>query len=175
MGSSGSGSAALLLVLLAACRQPATMLTSAVAAAAEANICATNASIGHAVIGAVNLSWPGMNAVRTAAADGDLGGACEALAAYYRDGNTSAWLRLLVTPAPSTRRAGGEADDLVNHDIFHLSGVGQVAKIPRNRDGGIDWLNHGPKNDPYAQLPLWCRHPPPHPPATPHCQHVDLD
>ena len=113
-----------------------------------ANICATNASIGHAVIGAVNLSWPGMDDVRMAAAGGDLGGACEALAKYYRDGNTSAWLRLPATPAPSARRAGGEADDLVLHDIFHLSGVGQVAKIPRNPDGGIVWVDHGPKNDP---------------------------
>jgi hypothetical protein len=115
---------------------------------ASSNICATNVSIGHAVIDAVNLSWPGLEATRTAAAANDLGAACEALAAYYKQSNGSAWLRIPVTPIPSTRKAGGDADDLVDHDIFHLSGVGQVGKVPRNADGGIDWLDHGPKNDP---------------------------
>jgi hypothetical protein len=112
------------------------------------NICATNRSIGQAVMAAVNLSWPGLGSVQSAAAAGDLGGACEALADYYREGDTSAWLRIPTSPAPSSRKAGGDADDLVEHDIFHLSGVGQVAKVPRNPDGGIDWLDHGPKNDP---------------------------
>eukprot|EP00040_Diaphanoeca_grandis_P024171 m.132586 g.132586 ORF g.132586 m.132586 type:complete len:852 (-) comp29619_c0_seq1:45-2600(-) len=112
------------------------------------NICAQNASIGQAVISAVNLSWPGMEAVKSAATANDLGAACEALATYYKNGKTSEWLRLPVIPVPSARRAGGDADDLVDHDIFHLSGVGQVAKIPRNADGGIDWLDKGPKNDP---------------------------
>ena len=112
------------------------------------NICATNRSIGQAVVAAVNLSWPGLGSVQSAVAAGDLGGACEALADYYREGNTSAWLRIPKSPAPSSRKAGGDADDLVEHDIFHLSGVGQVAKVPRNPDGGINWLDHGPKNDP---------------------------
>jgi hypothetical protein len=89
-----------------------------------------------------------MEATRSAAAANDLGAACEALASYYKQSNGSAWLRIVVTPAPSTRKAGGDADDLVDRDIFHLTGVGQVAKIPRNADGGIDWLDHGPKNDP---------------------------
>ncbi len=112
------------------------------------NICATNRSIGQAVVAAVNLSWPGLGSVQSAVAAGDLGGACEALADYYQKGNSSAWLRISTSPAPSSRKAGGDADDLVEHDIFHLSGVGQVAKVPRNPDGGIDWLDHGPKNDP---------------------------
>ena len=42
------------------------------------NICGSNETIGHAVIGAVNLSWPGMGAVGAAASSGDLGTACEA-------------------------------------------------------------------------------------------------
>lgn len=112
------------------------------------NICAANHSIGAAVINAVNLSWPGMEDVREAWAGHDLGSACELLASYYRKGNTSAWLRLPRTPKPSARRAGGDADDLVQRDVFHLSGVEQVARIPRNKDGGLDWTYHGPKNDP---------------------------
>ena len=112
------------------------------------NICGTNAFIGAAVIGAVNLSWPGLGAVKAAADANQLGAACAALAAYFRDGNSSRWLRLPASPHPSPRRAGGAADDLVNRDVFHLSGVGQVAKIPRNPDGGLDWLYKGPKTDP---------------------------
>ena len=112
-------------------------------APAPPNICATNHSIGQAVVNAVNLSWPGLASVQSAAAAGNFGRACEALADYYRKGTTSAWLRIPVTPPPSRQKAGGDADDLVEHDIFHLSGVGQIAKIPRNPDGGIDWLDHG--------------------------------
>ena len=62
---------------------------------------------------------------------------------YYHESNGSQWLRLPATPHPSARRAGGAADDLVDRDIFHLSGVGQVSKIPRNSDGGLDWLYKG--------------------------------
>ena len=112
------------------------------------NICGTNGAIGAAVIGAVNLSWPGLGAVKAAADANQLGAACAALAAYFRDGNSSRWLRLPASPHPSHRRAGGAADDLVDRDVFHLSGVGQVAKIPRNPDGGLDWLYKGPKTDP---------------------------
>ena len=61
---------------------------------AAANICATNASIGRAVVQAVNLSFPGMGAVREASSARNFGAACEALAKYYRDGNSSRWLRL---------------------------------------------------------------------------------
>ena len=115
---------------------------------ASPNICASNATIGQAVIDAVNLSWPGLEAVKASAAGGDLGAACEGLATYYREGHSSSLLRLRKTPAPSTRRAGGNADDLLFHDRFHLGGVGQVAAIPRNADGGINWLYKGPKDDP---------------------------
>ena len=114
----------------------------------SSNICASNAFIGHAVIDAVNLSWPGLEAVKSAAVAGELGSACEALAAYYKYSNGSAWLRLPRTPMASKRRAGGAVDELVDQDIFRLSGVRQVAKIPRNPDGGLDWLDKGPKHDP---------------------------
>lgn len=108
-----------------------------------ANICSTNSAIGIAVINAVNLSFPGLEAVRDAAAAGVHGEACELLANYYKQGNTSAWLRLAETPTPSTRRSGGDGDDLVEHDIFHLQGVDEVAVVPRNKDHGIDWYDKG--------------------------------
>lgn len=108
-----------------------------------ANICSTNSVIGIAIINAVNLSFPGMGQVRDATAAGQYGEACEMLAQYYKEGNTSAWLRLPETPAPSTRKSGGDGDDLVEHDIFHLQGVGEVATVPRNMDHGIDWFYQG--------------------------------
>ena len=84
------------------------------------NVCATNASIGHAVIAAINLSWPGLEAVASAATAGDLGTACEALATYYTNANTAAWLRLPAAPRQSARKVGGEADAAVDHDIWNL-------------------------------------------------------
>lgn len=141
------------LLVLLALPQPGLLHAHADASAQQRgrdapNICATNATIGHAVISAVNLSWPGLEAVQSAAASGELGAACEALAEYYANGTTARWLRMLATPAPSARAAGGQADAAVDHDIWTLGGVGQTAKIPRNDDGGIDWYDKGPKNDP---------------------------
>jgi hypothetical protein len=110
------------------------------------NICARNATIGAAVVAAVNLSWPGLQAAAAAAAKGDLGSACGELALYFSTGNSSSWLRLPPV-RPGTGRAGGQVDDLVGHDIFYLGGVKVTAKVPRNTDGGIDWLDHGPRGD----------------------------
>lgn len=119
---------------------------------AASSICARNATLGTAVVNAMNLSWPGLEQAAEHAASGDLGAACTAIAAYYRTGNTSAWLRLGPAPAPSSRMAGGAADDLVLRDIFTLNGVKQVAKIPRNEDGGIQWYFKGPQKDPEVLL-----------------------
>ena len=105
------------------------------------NICATNATIGRAVIASLNLSWPGLETVKSAAASEDLGAACTHLAAYYRNSSGGSWLRGWPgsAPKPSTKLSGGEADDAVEKDLFHLGGVGQTAVIPRNADGGLDW------------------------------------
>eukprot|EP00947_MAST-08B_sp_MAST-8B-sp1_P002226 g2226.t1 len=120
--------------------------------ATATNICGENPILASAVLNAVNLSWPGLQkvaaAVRRGNSSDDNDEACSLLAEYYRTSNGSRWLRLPSTPAPSSRRAGGDADDLVESDVFHLSGVGEVAKVPRNADGGIDWTYQGPKSDP---------------------------
>jgi len=118
------------------------------ASARAINICGANKTIGLAVLDALNLTFPGLEAVAAAGAAGDLDGACEALAAYYRDGNTSAWLRIPAV-APGTGRVGpsSNVDQVVDHDIFYLGGVTTTAKVPRNADGGLDWLDKGPRND----------------------------
>lgn len=109
------------------------------------NVCSKYPQVGQAVLNSVNLSWPGLEAVQRAAAQGLQGNACTSLAAYYATGRSSAWLR--VPPVrPGIGKAGGEADDLLN-DIFKFGGVATVAKVPRNADGGLDWYNKGPNLD----------------------------
>ncbi len=49
---------------------------------------------------------------------------------------------------PSTKKmAGGRADDLVLRDVFFLQGVNLAAKVDRNADGGLDWMDYGPLHD----------------------------
>ena len=114
--------------------------------AAAPNICGTNATIGAAVLAALNLTYPGLEAVSAAAAAGDLNTACDKLALYYAAANTSAWLRV-PAPAPGTRLAGGLVDAMVFNDSFWVDDVYEAAVIPRNADGGLDWLCTGPSED----------------------------
>jgi hypothetical protein len=141
---SAAGAVALTAAALAAGTAAAAATAAAVGGAAPPNICATNAAIGRSVAAAVNLTWPGLEAVASAVAAGDYGAACDALVAYYADGNTTWWLRLPPV-APGTGLAGGAADEVAFHDVY--SGVGSTVKVPRNADGGLDWLYKGPRND----------------------------
>lgn len=114
----------------------------------SSNICATNSTLGKHIMSVLNLTYPGLEAVAAAEAAGDLGAACEALAAYYRVSNSSSWLR--VPPvAPGTGRVGNGSlvDNAVDYDVYYMSGVDTSGKVPRNQDGGLDWLYKGPRND----------------------------
>lgn len=113
--------------------------------ATQPNICSRNSTIGSAVMSAVNLSWPGLQGVAEAAAKGDLGSACDLIAAYYKNGNTSSWLRKPAV-APGTRLVGGGLDAMVFNDTFNFGGLG-TGRVPRNPDGGLDWLDKGPRDD----------------------------
>jgi hypothetical protein len=128
---------------------PRTLLLSLCACAALAgNICGENKTLGSAVMGALNLSFPGLEAVAAAARANDLDAACEALAAYYAAANTSSWLRIgPVTPGTGRVGAGSNVDNAVDHDLYYMGGVDTSGVIPRNADGGLDWLNKGPRND----------------------------
>lgn len=95
----------------------------------------------------LNLSFPGLAAVASAAERGDLDAACEELATYYATSNTSWWLRHAPVK-PGTGMVGGVTDAMVLHDVFYLAGVGATAHIPRNADGGLDWIDRGPRDDP---------------------------
>jgi hypothetical protein len=62
-----------------------------------------------------------------------------------------AWLRWTPPadfPWNSTKRVGGATDAILD-DVYDLTGVGVYhVKITRNPDGGINWTDHGPHNDP---------------------------
>jgi hypothetical protein len=115
--------------------------------------------------------------VAAAAARGDLDSACDALAAYYAACDSGSWLRVPpVTPGNGSvggltdRECGPNLSsrhssahlalthlallafllylaELVEHDFFYLAGVDLGAVVPRNSDGGIDWLDKGPRTD----------------------------
>ena len=122
------------------------LLVSAFGAAHAANICGSNATLGSAVIDVLNLTYPGLSAVKAAVERSDMDAACEALAAYYVSSNTSSWLRIPpVTPGTARVGNGSYVDDAVDYDIYWLAGVDTTGKIPRNKDGGLDWLNKGPR------------------------------
>ena len=127
------------------------LLLSLCCGALAANICSQNRVIGQQVMAAVNLSYPGLEAVAAAQRSGDLDAACEALATYYTVANTSSWLRMAAV-TPGTGRVGNnsEVDNAVDRDYYYLAGVDTGAVIPRNADGGFDWLFRGPRNDPGA-------------------------
>ena len=109
------------------------------------NICSTNTTLGRAIIAAMNLSYPGLEAVAAAAKAQQYGLACSLLAQYYMNCSSGNWLRIPPV-TPGTGRAGGQADAALE-DIFTLSGVQETAKIPRNEDGGLDWHYTGPRGD----------------------------
>jgi hypothetical protein len=101
---------------------------------------------------AVNLTFPGLEAVASAQRSGDLDAACEALAAYYAAANTSYWLRIApVTPGTGRVGNNSEVDNVVDHDYFYMAGVDTGAVIPRLPDGGFNWTFKGPRNDPGAR------------------------
>eukprot|EP01051_Picozoa_sp_SAG22_P022132 SAG22_NODE_5182_length_1068_cov_1.867905_2_plen_206_part_00 len=93
---------------------------------------------------ALNLSYPGLEAVQAAVAAGDRGAACNALAAYYAAPKHAPWLRH-AAPAVGTALAGGAVDATMLNDTYDF--YGEVGKVPRNPDGGLDWYNRGPVDD----------------------------
>ena len=107
------------------------------AAAAPPNVCGANSTLGAAVVSVLNLDYPGLEAVAAAVAAGDLNTACDELATYYANANTSYWLRLAAPPPPGTGRVGPTSyvDLAVDKDYYFMAGVDTWGTIPRNADG----------------------------------------
>jgi hypothetical protein len=134
------------LTVAAAALAAATQIPSLAWAQGATNICGQNATIGASVMAALNLTYPGLETVAKLASQGDLNGACEALSTYYQTATTAQWLRKGPVK-PGTGLAGGYADMAVFNDTYYLQGVQLTVKIPRNPDGGLDWLYRGPFSD----------------------------
>ena len=122
---------------------------AALPASSASNLCATNATLGAAVISVLNLTYPSLSEVAAAVARSDLGGACAALSEYYSSASTAAWLRRPLPP-PSSRRVGGGVDAAVFRDVYDEGDLG-TGTVPRNADGGLDWLYRGSRDDPEYQ------------------------
>ena len=106
--------------------------------AADGDGCPSSAAVTEVLFSAVNLSWPGLEKVRRAYHNDDNRTACNELAAYYANANTSGWLRNPgPTCRPSRSRVGGAVDAVIWNDTYDF--YGEVGKVPRNKDGGLDW------------------------------------
>jgi len=82
--------------------------------------------------------------VAAAVASGDQTDACNKLATYYASSHTAQWLRL-AAPRPGSSTVGGEVDEVRVNDTYDF--YGEVARVPRERDGGLDWHFYGPVGD----------------------------
>ncbi|MBN2309247.1 MAG: heparinase, partial [Candidatus Hydrogenedentes bacterium] len=91
---------------------------------------------------ALDLERPGLEKAKAAADAGDRAAACQALLAYYRDGDTAAWLR---QPLPEPGEGRDAAADAVLDGVFTNYRI--TAKVPTRPDGGLDWAYNGPDGD----------------------------
>ncbi|GAB2799595.1 hypothetical protein GCM10027275_51860 [Rhabdobacter roseus] len=89
-----------------------------------------------------NLEAPGLEQAKQAQAKGDLVQACQALLAYYKNGNTATYLRKALPPA--TTKTVAAADTTLNY-VFVVQNVRGVP--PLLPDGHRDWYYKGPNND----------------------------
>ena len=67
----------------------------------------------------LNLSYPGLEAVKAAIAAGDQGTACDAVAQYYAASKHAPWLRH-AAPTAGTTFAGGAVDAVMLNDTYLL-------------------------------------------------------
>jgi hypothetical protein len=91
----------------------------------------------------LDLDRPELGSVKAAWARRDLDGACDALLAHYAD----ARLDPILKPAAwgSEELHLRSAENLLD-DVFEFQGL--KGKQPRRLEGGLDWLDRGPRDDP---------------------------
>jgi hypothetical protein len=82
--------------------------------------------------------------VKAAVEAGDFTSACNGVANYYSSSTKVAWLRH-IAPPPGNKRVGGDVDTVMLNDSYNF--YGEVGRVPRNKDGGLDWYNTGPVDD----------------------------
>ncbi len=95
-----------------------------------------------ALLEALDLSRPGLAAVKRAVDDAKPAAACAALLDYYRNADTAKWLR---APNAQSDEEVIKSADLTLQDICTF--YEQTDRVPRRSDGGLDWNYKGPTND----------------------------
>ncbi len=106
------------------------------------DLCRLKPEIVQELFDRINLDYPGLEQVKQAVDNSDWPAACRALADYYRHSDTAEKLGGDSTRPQSER---GESADSILQDVFTFQSV--TGKQPRRDDGGLDWLNLGPRND----------------------------
>jgi hypothetical protein len=94
------------------------------------------------LFGALDLSREELAPVAAAWKRGDRVAACEALVAFYREGDQSSWYRRLDVDA--TERDLDWADEIL---ADRYTGQGESGDVPRTKDGHLDWSHDGPLGD----------------------------
>lgn len=89
-----------------------------------------------------NLEYEGLEKVKKANDQGNIVEACTYLLAYYKNGTSSA--RLRIGRPVKTDKTVPKADTILN-DVFIVQNV--RGKVPYEFDGHCDWYYKGPIND----------------------------
>ena len=106
------------------------------------DICAYAPETMKTMLDQFDLDRPGMEKVKQAHEKGELVQACKQLLAYYKNGNTAAYLR--KTQPPVSNKTIADADTTLKN-VFIVQNVrGEVPSLP---DGHRDWYYKGPNND----------------------------
>jgi hypothetical protein len=95
------------------------------------------------LFGALDLAGDGLDGARGAWVSGDARAACAELVAYFEKRSLSPGLlwEPRMTAAEHRRSADAALDD-----VFELQDL--TARVPRSADGGLDWNDSGPNQDP---------------------------
>jgi hypothetical protein len=105
-------------------------------------ICKVHPKRVAALFEKLDFDRPGLEEVKQSVEKKNLPAACNALLAYYKNGNTADWLRK-PTPKRGTKK-DQRADSLLD-DTFTIQSV--TARQPRRKDGGLNWAHLGPRRD----------------------------
>lgn len=103
-------------------------------------LCAEETRRIERLFAALELTHPGLEAVRTAAEAKDWPGACTRLVAYYRDGADLSGPVIEQEPVETVPAA-----DAIASGTFTFYNV--PSEVPRTESGGLDWTHQGPTQD----------------------------
>jgi len=99
------------------------------------DVCRVFAKRMDNLLAALDLDHPGLERVKAAVGRGDRVAACQALVAYYREGDSGSWLRTHKAPDPSNETVAWADHLLAERNVL----VNDDTPMPRLSDGGRDW------------------------------------